>query len=42
MKVRLILEKGSGSLWGGVSYGKEMIVDSAASIQALKKSLEEF
>lgn len=38
MKVWLILEKGSGSLWGRVSYGKEMIVDSAA-IQALEKKL---
>lgn len=39
MKVQLILEKGSGSLWGRVSYGKELIVDSAVSLQALEKKL---
>ena len=39
MKVQLILEKGSGSLWGRVSYGKELIVDSAISLQALEKKL---
>ena len=39
MKVQLILEKGSGSLWGRVSFGKELIVDSAVSLQALEKKL---
>ena len=39
MKVQLILEKGTGSLWGRVSYGKELIVDSATTIQALEKKL---
>ena len=39
MKVQLILEKGSGSLWGRVSYGKELIFDSAVSLQALEKKL---
>ena len=40
MKVQLILERESGSLWGRVSYGKELIVDSATTLQALEKKLK--
>ena len=39
MKLQLILERGTGCLWGRVSYGKELIVDSAITIQALEKKL---
>jgi len=39
MKIQLILGKEEGNLWGRVSYGKELIIDSAASLQALEKKL---
>ena len=39
MKIQLILERESGSLWGRVSYGKNLIVDSAATLQTLEKKL---
>ena len=39
MKLQMVLEKGNGSLWGRVSYNKELIVDSAATLQALEKKL---
>jgi DNA-binding protein Fis len=46
MKIRLILEKEGGSLWGRVSYDKNLIVDSAATLPVLqnklKKALKEF
>jgi hypothetical protein len=46
MKIRLILEKESGSLWGRVSHDKNLIVDFAATLPALenkiKKALKEF
>jgi hypothetical protein len=46
MKLPLILEKDSGSLWGRVSYDKNLIVDSATSLSALenkiRKALKEF
>lgn len=40
MKLQLVLEKENGSLWGRVTYHKELIVDSAASLQALEKKLK--
>jgi hypothetical protein len=46
MKIKLILEKESGSLWGRVAYDKNLIVDSAITLPALenkiKKALKEF
>lgn len=40
MKLQVVLEKESGTLWGRVSYGKNLIVDSATSLQALEKKLK--
>lgn len=46
MKIKLILEKESGILWGRVTYDKNLIVDSAATLSVLenklKKALKEF
>ena len=46
MKIRLILEKENGTLWGRVTYDKNLIVDSAATLSLLqnklKKALKEF
>ena len=40
MKLLVVLERESGTLWSRVSYNKELIVDSAATLQALKKKLK--
>lgn len=40
MKLQVVLEKESGTLWGRVSYNKKLIVDSAATSQALEKKLK--
>ena len=39
MKLQVVLEKESGVLWGRVSYDKELIVDSAATLMALERKL---
>lgn len=39
MKIQVILEKQSGNLWGRISYNKNLIIDSAATLQALEKKL---
>ncbi len=39
MKLQVVLEKESGVLWGRVSYDRELIVDSAATLQALERKL---
>jgi hypothetical protein len=40
MKIKLILEKESGSLWGRVSYDKNLIIDSATTLSALENKLK--
>lgn len=40
MKLRIILEKENGVLWGRASYNKELIAASAATLQALEKKLK--
>jgi hypothetical protein len=40
MKLQMILEKENGSLWGRVSYNKELFVDSAATLPVLEKKLK--
>ncbi len=40
MKLQVILEKESGSLWGRVLYDKELIVSSALTLQSLEKKLK--
>lgn len=46
MKLQLIIEKEAGILWGRVSYDKNIIVDSATTLQILerkiKKALNDF
>lgn len=37
MTIQLVLEKGGGKLWGRVTYDDNLIVDSAATLQALEK-----
>ena len=39
MKIHLIVEKDGSSLWGRVFYDKNLITDSAATLQALEKKL---
>ena len=39
MIIQLILEKEAGKLWGRVSHDENLIVDSAATLQALEKKL---
>ncbi len=39
MKLQLIIEKDAGTLWGRVSYGSNMIVDSGASMSVLERKL---
>ncbi len=38
-KLQLVLEKEAGKFWGRVSVGDNLIVDSAATLQALEKKL---
>ena len=40
MKLQLIIEKADGILWGRVSYSKDLVVDSAATLPVLEKKLK--
>src|SRR5438874_13724650 len=40
MKVQLILERSGSNLWGRISYNKDLIVDSATTLQSLEKKLK--
>ena len=39
MRLQLVLERDNGMLWGRVTYNKDLIVDSAATLLALEKKL---
>ena len=39
MKLQLIIEKEAGTLWGRVSYDKNIIVDSGTTLQSLERKI---